>query len=144
MKIYMAGASKEVDQCAAAIAALREMGYEVDLDWTKSVIEYRAKGVSDVHLSEDERIKFAQEDIDAAVDADIFWLRTPQNASLGAWVELGAAIHAAQCGDRSRTIVVSGDHRRSIFTSLANVFCDTHEDALEYLRSRAQRGAGGT
>ena len=135
MRIYLAGASKEVDECAAAIAQLREMGHDVVLDWTKSVLENRAKGVADQHLSESDRVAFASADLNAAVSADILWLRTPRNASLGAWVELGAALHAARY-NRQKTVIVSGDHRQTIFTSLAHVFFDTHEAALDYLRSR--------
>lgn len=111
---------------------LREMGHDITHDWTKSVIAHKAKGQSDDVLSRADRYRYAAEDLDGVARADVFWLRVPANLSLGAWIEMGYAI-----GLR-KTIVVSGDHGRSIFTEIADMSYSTHNDAIEHFRGRAR------
>jgi hypothetical protein len=130
MRIYVAGASKEVDECAAAIQSCRDAGFDCTHDWTRSVIAHREKGETDDSLSKAERGGYAAGDLDGVRAADIFWLRVPKGGSPGAWIELGAAIIL------NKHILVSEDHGRSIFTQLAHVHRDTHEGALDYLRER--------
>lgn len=129
-RIYVAGASKEVDDCARDIRACRAIGYDCTHDWTRSVIEHRAKGETDKSLSQAERGGYAAGDLDGVRACDIFWLRVPKGGSLGAWVELGAAIVLG------KHILISEDHGRSIFTSLAHVHRSTHAEAIDYLRER--------
>ena len=129
MRIYVAGASIEVYECAAAIQTCRKLGYDCTHDWTRSVLAHWAAGESDKTLSRAERNKYAAEDLDGVRACDVFWLRIPRVRSAGAWVELGAAIVLG------KHILVSGD-QQSIFTELAHVTREGHDEALDYLASR--------
>lgn len=130
MRIYVAGASAEVDIVAAYIAQLRAHGAHITHDWTTSVLAAREAKRSDRDLSEKDRALHACDDVDGVRRAGSFWLLVPDvaTAGCGCWIELGYAL-----ANRSR-VVVSGDWRRSIFTALAHHRFDSHAAALSFLK----------
>lgn len=130
MKIYVAGASSEAEGNRAAIQKCRAMGFDCTHDWTKSVFKHRALGQSDASLSMAEQHGYASGDLAGVKACDVFWLRVPKNGSTGAWIEFGYAI------GQGKEILVSGDHARSIFTALAHVTRETHDEALAWLKTR--------
>jgi hypothetical protein len=100
----------------------------------------------DSQLSNDDRRKYAQADLDGVLTADVFWLLAANDkGACGSWVELGAALSrrewnslsACDCcppGPSSPTIIVSGPKMgRTIFTELADLCCSTDEEALEHI-----------
>lgn len=127
-RIYLTGASSEAGACAVAMQRLRDAGHVVTFDWTLSVLANQAAGRTDVDLPDHDRRRFAREDLEGILDADTVWLRAPASGtSRGCWVELGAALVS------QAVLIVSGDDRASIFTSLANMTFATHDDALRRL-----------
>lgn len=113
---------------ARYIDTLEAAGLAITVNWTKPLLDNRARGIADVDMSEAERARHAVVDLDGVDRAEFFWLVTPRTGSLGCWVELG---HALALG---KHIIVSADHGRSIFTQLAHKRFDTHEQALEWLQ----------
>jgi nucleoside 2-deoxyribosyltransferase len=127
VRIYVAGASKEPQRVRWAMDGVRDLGCELTLDWL-AVID--AAGAANEGLNDAERRKYARADLAAVRCADLVWLLAPDNASTGAWVELG---YAVACGV---PIVVSGRARtRCIFASLGAEF-DEDIDALAYVALR--------
>lgn len=129
LRIYVAGASAEVDMCAEFIGRLRDAGAVITHDWTPSVLAYR--GMADEAMSEVVRMSSVSADLAGVGMAELLWMLVPEGATIGAWVELGYA------RGRGIPVHVSGPHsRRTIFTE----FCthhEAHEDAFRYLADRA-------
>lgn len=144
MKIYVAGASREVRAITAYMAELRQAGHEITFDWTKEVIAAQRAALVEpaapkAGLSSAKRLECALLDAEGVLTADILWVVVPQenSYSVGCWTELGIAIGASGCG-RTKRVVVSGDWERSahtefIFTELADARFGSHERALSYL-----------
>lgn len=127
-RLYIAGASAEIDMVAAYMKMARERGWAITFDWTRDVFEARAAGVADSALSDDRRAALAVLDLEGVRLADAVWLLVPPpGRSAGAWLELGYAI------SMQKRIVVSGDYRRSIFTSLASKCFEHHTEVLDFL-----------
>lgn len=120
--IYVAGASKEVELVEYWMGKLREAGHTITFDWT---VDVRAATKSDAELTNAEQSTYATADLDGVEAADIVWILVPDNASTGCWVELGAAVAMR------KDIIVSGNYKRCIFTSLAGGRFDTHADAFD-------------
>ena len=91
-------------------------------------------------LTDADRIKYAQADLDGVLQADIVWLLAANDkGACGSWVELGAALalHALVppgLGVAGPIVVVSGPkNKRTIFTELADKLFETDEEALVYI-----------
>lgn len=131
-RVYLAGASKEVDALVdLAVRLNNHPRIEVHDRWMHDVIRARAAGVADHAFARHEQRRFATADLEDLRRADVFWLAVPkEKGSVGAWVELGHAL-----AHRHLHIVVSGDLNRSIFIHAcdrAKVFHD-HELALTHI-----------
>lgn len=129
MRVYVAGASKETTRVRWAMDAIRAAGHEITCDWLAAIEE---AGASNEGLSDDDRRRYAREDLDAVLAADVLWLLAPWNASTGAWVELGCALGVATIEvGLAPIIIVSGPARmRCIFAALADQEHDTDGAAL--------------
>lgn len=124
--VYIAGASAEWERAKARMDWVRsEPGLELAHDWVADVVKHRVNGgKSDADLTDEQRFKLASYDMAAVGTCDIFWLLVPDAGVLtvGAWVELGAAIA------EMRKVIVSGArHGEHLFCSLADVVC--HDDS---------------
>ena len=133
LAVYLAGASKEVDELQGLVLQLRNHPrIEVHDRWMRDVIRSREAGVADHAYPRNEQRAFARADLDDLRRADVFWLAVPkEKGSVGAWVELGHAL-----AQRHLHIVVSGDLDRSIFIHAcerAKVF-SAHELAVAHIR----------
>jgi len=131
-KIYVAGASSELDMIRYVMKKLQDSGnLEITYDWTIPVAKFGSEGKE---LTSAERREYAAKDLAGVGGADYFWLLVPGNKSVGAWVELGAAISNRRSPPTYNrpVIVVSGD-LSSIFTELADKRFTTHEEALTWL-----------
>jgi hypothetical protein len=123
VKVYVAGASREMDRCAAAMALVRELGGTITCDWVENV---RALGAANEGMTDEARRSFATEDLKGVSDADVLWLLAPEGPSAGAWTELGFALALRSTTrhherERPMRIVVSGAaSARSIFSALAD------------------------
>lgn len=126
LKIYLAGASKDLAELKPLLRELREMGHEISHDWT---VDIEAAGSA----SPDDRgacALSAMRDLRAVRDADVVWLRAPKatSTSTGAWVEVGAAIASGV------PVVSSGDVSRCIFSELFARRFDNDDEALALFR----------
>lgn len=93
----------------------------------------------DSQLTDADRIKYAQADLDGVLQADIVWLLAANDkGACGSWVELGAALALRETselrGPRRPEIVVSGlKWKRTIFTELADKTFLSDDAALAYI-----------
>lgn len=136
MKLYIAGASKEIDLARGYMADMRAAGYEITHDWC-AVIDAHG-GIANGPDVKD-AAEVARENIGGVLSADILWVLTPKVAtdSVGCWVELGAALMADRLiGPRSpKTIVLSGPQcRKSVFSALAHLTFASHTEAGAHLQ----------
>jgi hypothetical protein len=143
MRVYVAGASAELDRCERVIAALREGGCTVNFDWTAVMRDHVARGISDAQLDDHEARRHAEVDIAAVEDADVVLFLAPEAATRGAWFELGWAIGwTAGRGERwLRSVYVAGPaSRQSIFTRCADALFLSDDDAVSTIVRRVVRG----
>jgi hypothetical protein len=127
-RIYVAGASREVDLVDGFMRRLRTAGYPVAYDWTVDVRASAALGETDADLSEAARLERSGTETFAVTGCHLFWLIIPHSrVTVGAWVEMGIAMGSY------RPIVVSGDWKRTIFTAQALRRFDLHEEAFAWI-----------
>ena len=130
MKIYIAGASRELERARAAMDWCREQGFEVAHDWVADIDRVRVEGgKSDGDLQLSEQMVFAIADLEAVESADVLWMLVPPPSkhTAGAWVELGVAWSA------KTKIIVSGQHTWHLFCSLADQAFANDRAATRYL-----------
>lgn len=144
MKIYVAGASAERALVGHFIDKLRALGCQVTFDWVAPI--EADGGVCNEGLADVRRLELAQAALDGVHEADIFWLIMPRGHSIGAWVELGAALTwrrarmlATDGTSGLPRIVVSGAYQRTIFSSLTCEVYDRDEDAYNAIVEMVQR-----
>jgi hypothetical protein len=129
---YVAGASAQIDEIEVFIAALLDAGWTITFDWTVPVRQVGNASPDDPGI----RRSAALADLGGVAKARVVWLVQPEvtSTSTGAWVELGHALAYRDLVQKSsKTIVVSGASRKCIFSDLADVRFESHEEALEYI-----------
>ena len=131
-RIYVAGGSSERltvarTRMAQAVAA----GWELTHDWTQS--EGYDRAMSPLELRGE-----ALKDIEGIRRADVVWFLWPEKPSEGMCIEFGITLaHIGWSIRAPRAMVVSGPFfDRCLFALLPVLFFDTHDHALEYLRTR--------
>jgi hypothetical protein len=135
MKIYLAGASKEIDNVKRYRDAVISLGHEITHDWIADIEREASKGVTDHDLTDDEARRYAQKDLRGIASADLFWFLLPGLPSPGAWFEFGFAVRMFQ-GTGFPKLIVSGYSRGRIFTRLPGVErFETHDAALLALQA---------
>lgn len=132
-RVYVAGASSERNERAKpVIAVLRAVGFHITHDWTVSVdMNCGGNNQPKPTITEDVLRQCAIDDFRGVEAADIFVLLAPQNASTGAWVELGIALAMASA---CKAVYISGKVDRCIFALMPG--CqrfETDEDLLKAL-----------
>lgn len=135
VKVYVAGSSKEIQRCSAAMTLLRASGIEVTSTWIESIA--RAGGVANpANAHRTDRCAWSLECLEAVDAADVVWLLAPADdaPTRGAWGELCYA-HA-----RAKTIIASGNTHQSIFCALALVEYYEDSEALSLLVRMATMG----
>jgi hypothetical protein len=153
-RIYVAGASAQIELIENYLDALRLAGWSITVDWCAAV---RAAG--NVASPEDPAVRkgAALADLEGVATADVLWLVQPEGSSTstGAWVELGFGLAqrmnvtmaralggdeslASRLGANERPglprIVVSGTSRKCIFSDLADYRFQSHDDALDFIK----------
>lgn len=122
MKVYIAASSKEMGRVGAVMRLLEDYGHKITHNW---VAEVEAVGSANPEgATEADLARWAAADLDGVDQADIVWLLMPDAGGLGAYWEAGYA------QAKGKQLVVSGKHRRSIFTVFAKRF-DTDVEAFE-------------
>ena len=130
MRVYVAGASKELPLVQSLQNQLRSHGVHVTHDWTADVLAAKLAGkVTDSDLSHAEAYTAAEEDLRGVATAHFVWLVAPadNSTSIGGWVELGYAL------GRGVPVVTSWARRDSIFAALVAKQCAVHTEAVAWL-----------
>lgn len=132
LRVYVAGASSEVERAERAIAALRRAGCVVTHDWTREVRDHRAKKIHDAEIGDHECREIAVADLAAVRRSNVLLLLVPEQPSQGAWVELGCASGVADL----RIVACGPNMCCSIFTRIADVMLETDDAAIALLSQR--------
>lgn len=108
MKLYIAGASKEITRAERWKVNLEAAGITITSTWIDNI---RKVGQSNPANATTEQYKqwAINQCLHEVEQADVFWLLLPECETVGAWIELGRAFTLG------RHIVMSGRHR-PIFT----------------------------
>lgn len=122
MKLFIAGASSELDVVRYWMRLAREANFEITHDWTEPVAQANAK----TNLR-----KCALDDLRGIDLADGIWILSPDRGSFstGLWAELGYSLA------KGVQICLSGETARDcIYSHLADNVIDTHDEAFEFIR----------
>lgn len=152
MKIYIAGAHRELDRCASMIIAADAIpDVEVTLDWTGSIRKHGGDQNDDRPIPD--RAETAWADVDAVIAADVVWLLLPRAITKGMHTELGVALcynrllKKVHFLDGPKIIIASWqdsvaarDEDLPLFVATADLLFDNDADALEAVRGVAMNG----
>lgn len=127
LSVYLSGASNEIDLCKRYRDRLVAAGFTITHDWMAAV--EAAGAANPVGATHDQHRHWAREDLAGIIRARIFWLLVPQGISFGAAAEFGYALRRWDCSV-DFSIVVSGDHRKSVFLACGEHRFDSHEEAF--------------
>jgi hypothetical protein len=143
-RIYVAGASAQIELIERYLSCLRAAGWTITVDWCAAV-----RRAGNVASPDDPAVRraAATEDLKGVATADVIWLVQPEGSSTstGAWVELGYALcereyrlatvmKIGECVTTPLHIVVSGTSRKCIFSDLADYRFQSHEDAFDFIK----------
>jgi hypothetical protein len=127
MKVYVGGASLEIDLIEKMIGDLLEQGVQITHDWTED-IRHTSQFTS---VPESYRRACAVEDLHGVAKANLVWILSPPADihSIGCWVEMGYAIA------KQKPVLISGPLAPSnIFALLDSVRrYDKHEEAFDHI-----------
>ena len=155
MKIYIAGAHRELDRCSDIIKKVDALpGAEITLDWTGSIREFGGDQHDDRSLPA--RAETAWADVDAVLNADVVWLLLPRAITKGMHTELGVALAYRRLRpfldvpDRfgqKKTLLASWvdeiaahDEDLPLFVAAVDNIFDTDAEALEAVRALCAPG----
>ena len=123
ISVYVAGSSAKMERARAFMELVqRDERMRLTHNWVAKVDALDMPGARQSELSNVDRAKYANEDLDAVAASDVLVvLAEAKPSGVGMWVELGyaLAINDAAVYDKEQrvTIIVSGGDRRSIFTA---------------------------
>jgi LmbE family N-acetylglucosaminyl deacetylase len=120
VKVYIAGATAEIERAKKWHQRLTEVGIEVVSTWITNV---EAVGIGNPrHAAREERASWARTCLREAAQADVLWLLTPgpEARTAGAWYESGFVYGIARAD--GPTLIASGDTKQTIFTALADEY----------------------
>ena len=140
-KIYVAGASSEIERAEKWMGRLREAGFEVTSTWPE-VIRAQPNGEANpMTAPREQRAEWAAVDLEQVSQSSAFWLLLPtEKPTIGAYWEVGffTALIAVEIQMRAvgakltmRYALCSGVEK-SIFTTLIDHFA-TDEEAFAAL-----------
>lgn len=125
--VYVAGSSAEIDRAKKWMDALRAKGIPVTSTWVENVTNVGAANPRDASI--EDKQKWCLQDVRECLGSKALWLLMPIGPhSFGATYEF--AFFTALHDQDAQTSIVSGDYKRSIFTSFSTCF-DTDEEAFE-------------
>lgn len=128
LRVYVAGASAEIERAERAIELCKAAGFVVVSTWPNVV---RTVGNANPReASKADRRRWSVADLEEVDRSDVLWQLTPTKpiTTSGAWVELGCAYRAG------KYIIASGDTKQSIFPALGEEFA-TDDEVIDYLRT---------
>lgn len=133
MRVYVIGASAELDRAERVIAALRERGFVITADWPADVRRARAAGLaSDAEVPHDIAREIADANVHAIETADVVVALSPPGPSTGYGADLMAALLLYAMRGRPTHIVLSGAHG-TVYDRHAHARFATDEDAIAWI-----------
>ncbi len=122
-KVYVAGASKEIDRAKSVIAKLEAHDIHVVSTWPKVITSVGAPNPADA--TEEQFVEWTARDLAEVDEAAILALLLPAKGveTVGAYIELGWAAKG------QKTIIMSGPHRPIFTPAMADIYCE-NDDAL--------------
>ena len=132
LRVYVAGASADMEPARRAMEQVREAGATITEDWITAI---ERAGNANSLADEASARKAACDDLKAVRTADVVWITTPIERAhgCGLWVELGAALAYGV------PVVISGPQsERSIFASLCERYADADHAFAAVLRRGSQ------
>jgi|SRR5277367_1191356 len=135
-RIYVAGASAQIELIEHYMKALRAADWTITFDWTVPVREVGDASPDDPAI----RRSAALADLNGVGTAGVLWLVQPDptSTSTGSWVELGAALTRRELarlhsGIETVSVLASGSSKKCIFSDLADYRFQSHDDAFEFI-----------
>ena len=136
MKIYIAGASKELETAEKWIKECKDIGIEITHDWTLDIL---ASFHDPTQYESPEKLRqCAQKDYEGVIHADVFWALSTEGLSRGLHTEAGVALKRGG----NITVVSGPDWRRNIFFYLFKYQFASHESAFELIKGMHAKGRG--
>ena len=136
MKIYIAGASAEIETAIHWIRKCKEVGIEITHDWTLDVL---ASKQNPNQYSLPEKLRAcALNDYNGVIHADVFWALSTEGLSRGLHTEAGVALKRGG----NITVVSGPDWQRNIFFYLFKYQFDSHETAFDMIKGMHAKGRG--
>ena len=121
INVYVAGASRNRERARRFILRVEEHpDMRITYNWIPDIDAAIADGVTDDKLSDADRKRYAESDLNGLAEADAaVFLMEASDVGRGSWVELGYAIAVREAeSDPMHVIIVSGGARRSIFSAV--------------------------
>lgn len=115
MRVYVAGATADMEPARRAMALVRDAGLEITHDW---VTDVEKEGNAN-DFDKERATQIARTDLRALRTAHVVWVTTTEKKGdgCGLWIELGAALAYGV------PVVISGPQAfRSIFAALGHRF----------------------
>jgi nucleoside 2-deoxyribosyltransferase len=129
LRVYVAGASAEIERVLLAIATLRTAGIDVVCTWPAIVT--KVGDANPASASKEQRFGWAAQDLAEVLSADVLLFLVPaSSATLGAPWEAGVAWLAG------KHIVCAGVTKRSVFCALGLEF-DVDGEAIAHVINAA-------
>jgi hypothetical protein len=133
--LYLAGASSELDRILPLVQVIDGIrGVRLVRRWWELVLKHG--GGNPPELTHETRFEYASQDLAAVAESDVLWLLYPDRPSVGAFIELGAAL----CDDKP--VIITGRRaHESIFSSMAETVHEEDLRGLQWLQimTRADR-----
>jgi hypothetical protein len=129
LKVYVAGASREIERAKRMMAAVQHHGMVVAYDWPARIEE---AGSANEGLTAAVSKAASLEALGGVASSHVFWFLLPNDTTIGAYVELGYFLGIG----KGIAIGSGGAHGVSIFTATFHVTFDTDEQALEWLAGK--------
>jgi hypothetical protein len=136
LKVYVGGASAEIERIEKWVRALREAGVTVVSTWVEEV---RKVGTANpMHIDRAERADWAAQDLYELGAATLLWMLLPHGVtSHGAYTELGYALRMRTSRLNPPLDIITSGPEQSIFTSLVVNYATDEEAFREVVRLNA-------
>lgn len=127
-KVYLAGASAELDRAKRNAQMLRDADIHVISTWVDVIGKVGAANPADA--TAEQLTKWTLRDLEEVKEADVLWLQLPDAGinTIGAWIELGIA-YASQ-----KMVLMSGIHRPIFTPVLAHKHFNSDGEAFRWLK----------
>lgn len=128
-KLYLAGASAEIDRARKWASALRDADITVLSTWVEVIGKAGAANPADA--TPEQLTKWTLRDEAEVHASDLLWLLLPAKGihTVGAYIELGLS------RAWGKHIVMSGTHRPIFTPVFADISFATDEEAFEYIQT---------